>query len=202
MTLIQWYEKIKSSVPLWFFEEEIVQKAVLYGWARVFYELEQNIDAHILETFISTSTEDFLAEHGAERTIEKEIDESEARYRLRIRNITNKSNKTDMKALIDALLLIGECTLIDDFSNTLFASRETFVNRGFVLIENIENTFSILIDKQIHAPYAYASREYFSNREDFVSSIESNTAIFNLIINTVNRAKAFGTLYRLIERAY
>lgn len=200
MTIDQWYDKIKACVPKWFFEDEIVQKAVLYGWARIFYEIEANIQDHVDQTFLTKAVEDLLLEHGAERSVDKISGELESQYRIRIRNISNKSNIIDIKSIVDQLLMIGECILIEDYNNNLFMDREAFMNRGNVLAETIKNTFSIVIDKQLHAPYAYSDREYFLNREDFMSTTESSLNIFTLVADAVNRAKAFGTLYRLIER--
>jgi hypothetical protein len=47
----------------------------------------------------------------------------------------------------------------------------------------------------------FFSRESFFDREFLNGSNESLDSIFENIVETVNNNKAFGTVYRLIERA-
>jgi hypothetical protein len=201
MTQEQWYNKLKTSFPKWFFQEEENQIALLQGIAKMFSEIETDIDNHIDETFISTAIGLFLDTHGGERSIDRLSGEFDAQYRERIRRLSNQSNKVAIKAIVDSLLMLGQCIIVEDFEGGIFCNREYFVNRAAILIDPlIENTFSIIVDKQLHAPYSFVDREYFCNRGAFVGTIYSSQYIFDLIVEAVNRAKALGTLYRIVER--
>jgi len=87
----------------------------------------------------------------------------------------------------------------------VFFTRECFFDRKSVFIDVVYNTFSIVIEKQIHEPYSFydngVSPEigHFFSRSDFYGTNVSSENIFNLILAAVNRVKALGTVYRLIE---
>jgi hypothetical protein len=179
MTKDQWFEKLKSSVPSWFFELEENQKAVFYGFANQLYELEKNIDETVKETFINQSVEDFLNEHGYERSIQRiSSSETDLNYRVRVRNLTNNSNKIDLKIMIDDFLPEGECLFIEDKDSRLYCDRENFVNRREFLIDIIVNAFSVVIDKIL------------------TPSITDD--LLDVIVYAINKNKMFGSLYRLI----
>ena len=201
LTKEQWKEKLKSFFPKWYFEEEENQDAHISGIAALFAQLDSDIDAHIAEAFIQTSNDLYLDAHGGERTIPRLDGEKDSEYRARVRNLANQSNKQAIKAIVDALLMVGECTIIEDFEAGVYCNRENFVNRGAIIFDpKILNTFSIIVDKQIHEPYSFVDREYFCNRENFIGTITSSSYVFNLLVEAVNNAKALGTLYRVIER--
>ncbi len=201
LTKEQWKEKLKSFFPRWYFAEEENQDAHIDGICKIFAQIDSDIDAHIEESFIQTSNDSFLDAHGGERTIPRLEAELDGQYRARVRNIANQSNRPAIKAIVDALLMVGDATIREDSEGGVFCDRRDYVNRGVVIIDpKILNTFSIIVDKQIHEPYAYISREYFCDREDFVGTITTSDYIFNILVEAVNKAKALGTLYRVIER--
>lgn len=196
-----WYKKLKSFVPGWFFEEEEqINEAVFQGLAALFSELELRADEHQAETFILQADSGYLDEHGFERNLTRGDGELDPPFAERIRNIINTSNRPAIKALVDALLEVGESTVVEDFDHNLYFNRESFFNRGEIFIDAIYNVFSIIVDRQVHAPYSFYDREYFYTREDFIGTNESSLKLFELIVDAVNRAKALGTLYRLVER--
>ena len=114
--------------------------------------------------------------------------------------IANTVSCPAIKALVDALLIVGEATVLEDFEGNVFFDREEFYNRGRIMIDPIKDTFSIIVDMQLHEPYSFYDREDFMEREDFIGANNSPLKIFNLIVEQVNANKAFGTLYRVIER--
>lgn len=196
----EWFLKLKSWVPQWFFHEVENSEAIFYGIAKVLERMECELDNHVTETYICTASDGFLDEHGYERTVFRQPLEFDSTYAERIKNITNSTSCPTIKQIVDALLDVGECEIVEDFEAALFFDRETFFNRGQLMIEPIYNTFSVIVDKQVHAPYSFYDREYFTDREDFIGTNESSNELFNLIIQAVNDAKALGTLYRLVER--
>ena len=196
----QWYQKLRSWVPVWFFNEEYYNDAVFYGLARVLSELDARSREHQAETFILQADGAYVDEHGLERNLERGTFELDALYAERIRYIKNSTSKPEIKRLVDALLSVGESIIIEDWESGLFCDRESFYSRGSVFIDGIYNVFSIIVDKQVHAPYSFYSREYFCDREDYTGTNESSLALFELIVDAVDRAKALGTLYRVIER--
>jgi hypothetical protein len=158
------------------------------------------LDEHTKETFICQAGEGFLDEHGWERNVYRESGELDPSFCARIQTISNTTNLPAIKAVVDALLQVGESIIIEDYDGGNYLSVDTYLNRGVVLIDPIVNAFSIIVDRQVHAPYSFCNREYFCDREDFVGTNESDFGLFNLIVSAVNKNKALGTLYRIIER--
>ena len=196
------YEKLKATIPSHYFcdgDEENFE-AIYQGLAIVLERVCTAIDNHFTETFICQADDGYLTQHGNERNIIRAIAEIDANFAQRIKNITNTTSCTEIKRVVDALLDVGESIITEDFKDTVFYSRESFFNRGDILIEAIKDAFSIIVDNQVHAPYSFYSREFFFSREDFIGRLISSDALFDLIIETVNRNKACGTTYRLIER--
>lgn len=200
LTQDQWYEKLRRLVPGWWFEEEDINKAVFHGFAKVLSLLDASLDDHIQETYICESEGAYLDEHGLERNLVRLAGEIDASFCERVRNIVNSSNCPSIKAIVDALLEVGESTFLEDFKDQSFFNREDFFNRGKIWFDFVHYAFSILVDKQVHEPYSFFSREYFLNREDFYGTNESSLELFQRIVEAVNKAKAFGVAYRLIER--
>jgi hypothetical protein len=200
-TKLQWYDRLKGWLPTWWFEQTQNQEAVLMGMAAVLEKLELSLDSHYNETFITLAEGAYLDEHGSERNVLRNTGELDhPSYDYRIRNIVNTTNCPAIKAAVDALLQVGTCTIVEDWEGGAFLNYEDFFNRGELVFDAIINTFSIIVDKQVHSPYSFYDREYFGSRENFLGTNESDLALFNLIIESVNRNKALGTLYRLIER--
>lgn len=200
LTKAQWYEKLKGFVPSWFLEEEEYQKAHLMGLAAVMEKLQLEVDNHVAQTFISQSEGEYLDAHGDERNIDRLTNELDAQYQLRVRNLNNTSNIPSIKSIVDKFLIIGESTIIEDYNSAFFFDREAFLNRSYIFFDEIYNAFSVIVEKQIHAPYSFVNRENFLDRSDYVGTTESSDYVFSLILEAVNKAKALGTLFRIIER--
>jgi hypothetical protein len=199
MTKAQWYTTLVGWLPDWWTvsgEDE----AVLWGMAAVLEKLEASMGEHAAQTFILQAETGYLDEHGGERNLSRLIGELNPAFADRIRNIVNTANRPALKALVDALLDVGESTIVEDYESSTFFNTEDFMNRGEVLITAIYNAFSIIVDNQVHAPYSFFTREDFCDREDFIGTNESSLELFQQIVEAVNAAKALGTVYRLIER--
>ena len=201
LTQTQWANQIRTFVPQWYFENPDLQEAYVQGLAAVLAAVHQDVYDHFDETMLLTATGDFLDAHGEERSIPRIEGEFDDQYRVRVRNMANQSNCPSLKRIVDALLMVGTATFVEDYNQQLFFNREeTFFNRGLVFLEQIYNAFSIIVDKQLHEPFSFLNREYFANREDFVGQAESSQYVFDLILEAVNSAKACGAFYRIIER--
>lgn len=197
----QWLLKLRGWVQSWRFENPEYQQAVFNAIAKTLSDAEIFAELGVSETFIGEAAGSSLDLHGSERDVTRIEDELDPSYSVRIRNFTNYSNKPAIKTLVDSLLINGECQILEDYDSGIFADRESFFDRGQLMIEEILNSFSIILDNQTHSPYSFLDREYFGDREDFIGTIESPISLFNAIVAAVNKVKAFGTLYRVYERS-
>jgi len=199
MTKAEWYPRLVGWLPDWW-SSSGEEEAILWGMAAVLERMDSVLGEHFAETFITQAMQGYLDEHGIERNLTRYTNELNSHFADRIRNITNTTNKPAIKAIVDALLDVGTSTIVEDFESGVFFNTEDFLSRGELYIEAIYNVFSIIVDNQVHAPYSFFTREDFCDREDFIGTNESSLELFQLIVEAVNRAKALGTLYRLIER--
>lgn len=198
-TKAQWYAAFSSWLPQWWFQTEENQ-SMLWGFCAVLEKLDASLQEHLAETFILQASSGYLDEHGLERNLNRFTRELDPPFANRIRNIVNSANKPSLKELVDALLDVGECVIREDWEGGAFFSREDFFNRGALFIDLIYNAFTIVVDRQVHAPYSFFDREYFASREHFIGTNESSLTLFENIVEAVNAAKALGTVYRLVER--
>jgi hypothetical protein len=196
----QWFQKLKGWVPTWFFESPVNQQAKFYAIAQLLATLQEEMETHKTETFIAQASAPQLDLHGAERTTTRITAESNGSYQIRIRSLANKVNKVALKEIVDSLLLVGECTILEDWEGTAFFDREDFFNRGALVLDVIHNTFTVLFDNQRPQPFAYFDREYFFDRDDYMTSLTTPTAFFDAIVQAIGDNKALGTLYRVVER--
>jgi len=200
LTQEQWFEQIKGAIPSWVFQKEKSAYATFMALAKVCESLQYRMQDHLDDTFITSATSTVLNTHGAERTIPRLTEELDPSYRVRVRNLFNQSNPQALADFINGILVAGTARIQEDFNSVVFASREFFCNRAAVFLDDpIHNTFSIVVDKQIHEPYSFASREYFCDREGFAGTFVSLDEVFDLILQIVSDNKALGTFFRIIE---
>lgn len=200
LTQDQWLEKIRSFLPSWWWEDEKNQLAHAYALAKIMAEIELDVEAFVAETYIKQSSDGILDDHGDERDTPRLDGELDAQYCVRVQSLKNQSNCPDLKALIDQLLMVGEAEIREDFQSDLFMNRGAFMDRGDVIIENIINVFTVIVDEQKHDPYSFTSREYFLDRGEFMGTDKSSQYVFDLLTEALNTSKAEGTKYRVIER--
>lgn len=201
LTQEQWVNKLSGWVPAWFFERENKQVAYMRALALILSQLQEQVETEQQNTFIDQAVDEVLDLHGDERTTPRLTDELDIPYRTRIKNLANKSNRPDLKALVDDLLRVGVCTIVEDYEGYQFCARGCYlIPNGVVLFNEIYNAFTVFMDKQRADPLAFCERENFAAREDFMVSIEAPDVFFNVIVEVINQNKALGTLYRIIER--
>ena len=179
LTQQQWLEKLKSFLPGWYFQDEQYQVAHLNALALLLSTIQADCEEHRDQAFIKEAVGEYLNSHGDERSTPRISGESDETYSTRVQNLANQSNKIAIKTMVDDLLLVGTCTIAeDDYGGGTFCDRAEYANRAALLIERIHNTFTVLVDKQTGDP----------------------SAMFVALVEAVDRAKALGTLYRVIER--
>jgi hypothetical protein len=197
----QFFAKIKSWVPEWYFESEEFNIAIFQGFAKVLANLQQNAEDHQKQRFIGLAESLFLDLHGAQRGFFRLPRETNPVYASRVRSLLNRSNPPALEALVNSVLIVGTCTIREHgLGDIICANRGSFLNRREVFTDNYYNSFTIIVDRQIHPPYSFLNREYFANRGDFLGSNTSDQTVFDLILEVVNTNKAAGTLYRVLER--
>lgn len=200
LTKAQWYAKIKTMVPSWVWAKEAYVQAYFQALAQAVAESQVMVQDHVDDTRILVANLGVLDTHGGERRVDRLTEEIDADYRLRVQNLFNQSNVPDLILFINKVLVAGTARIQEDFDSTPFLDREYFCNRAALFLSlPATNTFSVVVDKQTHAPFSYCDREYFADREDFIGTAESLDRVFTLILKIVGDNKALGTMYRIIE---
>lgn len=201
LTKAQWEKKLKNLVPSWHFTNpDGIQSAMFKGMAAVMASAQAQYIDKIRQTTILLSDEAYVGLHGLERSIDRLPNEPLASYRSRVQKIINKSNLPAIKALVDGMLINGTCVIIEHYNRNNFFDRDAYFNRLVIDFEVLYNAFTIMIADQTPSPETFCDRNFFLNQSYFGSGV-NNTEVFENIIQAVNKNKAYGTVYRLIERA-
>ncbi len=179
LTQAQWYEKIKGWVPTWFFSNPGYQTAVFQAIAKLLESADIEMRAQFDETFITRAMSLMLDQHGYERGILRYVDETDANYAERIRNLANVLTPSSLEVIANAFLLTGEAKIMEHSIQGIFCDRESFLNRQEVFSDINYNTFSVVI------PYQGVT-------------LAAERALI-AIATTINNSKALGTLYRIVE---
>jgi hypothetical protein len=196
----QWYEKLKGLVQSWVTDNP-GSVANFKAIAKALSEQQTVADNHIAETYIDSSSDEYTAIHGDERSVYRLPGENLSSYKARVKLITNKSNLPAIRDIVQAQLIRGQPTIIEHHNASNFLNRDSYLNRNIIDYQVLYNAFTILIDYQIPEATSFLNRESFFNREFLNGSSISSDEVFSNIIKAVNENKAFGTVYRLIERA-
>lgn len=200
MTQDQWYKKLRSFVPSWVFEREKYSVALFQAVAAVFAGLEKDSADQVAVTFLTGATAPTLDGHGAERSITRLTGEPDAAYVSRIQKITSSTDRASIEALVNSLLLIGPCTILESPQQRPYVSRSTFCSRGSYLIQGSRNYFIIVVPNQTHAPYSFTSRSKFCSRATYTGAISSAPTLLASVIEAVDRTKAFGVMYSVVVK--
>jgi len=196
----EWFQKLKQMVPSWVFERDVFNVAKFQGLAKILEQAQLKYEEHISNTYICQAEDEFLDIHGDERSIKRLSADTNSTYQQKIKNILNKSSCPELKLLVDALLISGESSFIEGFNSQNFFTRSSFFNRNVISSDYDYDAFTVIVDKQIPEPVTFATRENFYSREDIYGSSVSVDSVFENIVQIINDNKAFGTVYRLIER--
>ena len=179
LTKQQWFDKISAWVPKWYFENENYQVAVFYALAKILNSADVEMRAQFDETFITRGTGLILDQHGYERSIERNSGESDANYRTRIQNFSIALDPLSIATLASAFLLTGVANVVEHDIEGFFFDRDSMLDRQEIFTDIYYCTFSVVV------PYQGASGAALTALQAMVAA--------------VNRAKALGTLYRMVE---
>jgi hypothetical protein len=135
--------------------------------------------AFFLETFISEAAALTLDLHGYERSIFRNPGESDESFSLRIRNMTQALDPMSLKTVVDSYLAVGECDIIEHDLEGFFFDRDSFYNRRGVFSDIIYCAFTIIFS--------------------FQGAGDDGQDVLDSIALVVNRSKALGTLFRIVE---
>lgn len=205
-TKAEWILKIKSWVPAWFYEGKQIEQAVISAIAKVLADADKGITDDVAQTFIGEAIAGFLAMHGDERGLKRFKDEFDIDFRKRIRAgaIVSNANIPALVALLNKIVIRGHVAIKEDYEIGSFYNRGAYLNRGDIAVNPIENTFTVVVDRQVHPPYSFFNRGAFIGRGfiggGFMGQVESSSRVFDLLIKTINENKAFGTFFRIVER--
>jgi hypothetical protein len=114
LTSDEWFQRLKSWVPGWFFDSEGVQGALFRSIASGLNQVQSDSDELLSQTFISTASGNYLDLHGSERRITRNSGESDATYSSRVRIATNTATDPSMEQLIDGTLNNGVSQIIEN----------------------------------------------------------------------------------------
>lgn len=202
----EWIAKIKSWVPTWFYENESYNLAVISAIAKALQDAEISINDDVAQTFIMQAISGNLDMHGGERGVFRFDEEFDVDFRKRVRSaaIISNANIPALIALLNKIVIKGQVSIKEDYEFGSYFNRGTFMNRGEISVDPILNTFTVVIDRQVHDPYSFFGRETYIGRGfiggGFIGQVESSSKVFDLLIKTINENKAFGTLFRIVER--
>lgn len=201
-----WVAKIKSWVPNSFYEGKTVESALIQAIAKVFAEAEADVRDQQAQTFIDLAIGGYLDLLGSERSTERFTDEFDSDFRKRVKAaaVTSRANIPALIDLLNKIVIRGVVSIKEDFEGGIFFNRSAFFNRGEIGVTQIHNTFTVVVDKQVHEPHGFFDRGMYLDRGafggSFMGQVESSARVFDLLIKTINENKAFGTLFRIVER--
>lgn len=201
-TVDQWYDKLKSFVPSWWFEKQVYSVAMFRAIAAMFNKIELDADDQFNSTFILRADAPVLDTLGDERDITRLNGETNPPYALRIQRITSQTDRPDIRAIVDALLIKPGCIIKEIPYDAPYCARGNFCSRNDYVSEFINSFFVIIIPKQVHTPYSFVGRSLFCGRLGFAGSEDNATAFYPSIIASVDAVKAFGEMYAIVESRY
>jgi hypothetical protein len=201
LTQDQWYEKLKGFVPAWWFTQAKYAPAVFQGIAAMFAALQVDADDQFAATFLEQSGAPVLDVMGSERSVTRLTSETNASYAARIQRITSHTDLPAIKAAIDALLVNGTCTIAESPLDNPYIHRNAYCGRDNYLTEMRQNFFWILLPSQtqVHTPYDFCARSVYAARGNYVGTQGTTSPVYDSIIALVNRMKAFGVMYGIVE---
>lgn len=182
LTKEQWQKKVNGLVQSWVTKEN-KSKALTSGIASAFKTIEDDYIKHIDQTYIDEAEMDYVKLHGEERSVAILPDETIISYRVRVKRITAQSNFVELKAVVDGFLITPEKSRFVEHSQDSgsFLSVGMCLDRDLLDFSVLYNAFSIMVPKQGEPG-------------------DETDLIFENIVRAMNKNKAAGVVYRLIER--
>lgn len=179
LTKEEWFHKLKSNIQSWVLKEPRAD-AVFRGIAAALSQIDSDFDDHLNQTYIDLAEREFVAMHGEERSVAEIQGETLLSFRERVKRVTAQSNFPELKAVVDSFLTNGESFFIEHSHDTgSFMSVGMCLNRDLFDFTVLYNAFTIIVPKQYG---------------------EDSDLIFENIVRAINKNKAAGVVYRIIER--
>lgn len=191
LTKDQWYAKLKTWVPSWYFEGE--EKTVCFtrgtfkGFAAILSQISQDCDDQVNSTYIMNAADvaPIVDLHGAERNLTRN-GEIDSVYKPRIRDSLFKPvGSVQLAAAVNAVLVNGPAALIDNSSNGFFDDDnstavcwdDTAQNARWLESQKWYNWWTLIIPNQPPA------------QED---------SVLTAVIAAIEANRAFGTTYDVL----
>lgn len=179
LTQQEWFDKLSTWVPKWYFEDETYQVAVMQALAKLLASADTEMRAQFDETFISRAADEMVDQHGYERSISRYSGESDANYAGRIQNLAINLDPVSLATLATAFLVTGTATVYEHDIDGIYGDRDSFLDRREIMSDINYCAFSVVVPYQgVGSPG--------------LTALEA-------VANAVNAAKALGTLYHLVE---
>ena len=150
LTRDQWFEKLKSWVPPWFFTTSAYQEAEFKSLAKLLSVTQESAENVIKQTFISEASGGFLDLHGSERTVTRNEGESDEAYATRIRVATNSVILASLRQTADSMLNNGAVILLENCEHGFFGDDIFFGEDGVRLLDGTKfiNWMTFIIPAQ------------------------------------------------------
>lgn len=179
LTQGQWLAKISAWLPQWFFENSGYQTAVFQALAKVLSSADTEMRAQFDETFIMRALSLMLDQHGYERSILRNANETDENYAERIRQFSIALNPVSLELQAQTFLLTGTVILYEHEYECPAYDRDAFFDREEIYSDIYYDTFTLKI------PYQGVGA--------------TGLAALEAVAAAMNPSKALGTLYRIVE---
>lgn len=194
LTTDQWYSKLKTWVPSWYFqgEEQSVcfTRGVFKGFAAVLSQIQTDCDDAQSSTFIMNAADvaPIVDLHGSERSQARNGD-LDAPYKIRIRDcLFKRVDALSLAAAADAVLNNGNVTMIENWQN------------GFCDDDN--STALFFDDSADNARWLESTKWY--NWWTMIVPIQTagvEADIKTAIVAAIEANKAYGTTYDILFKS-
>lgn len=177
----EWYEKLKSFVPTWFFAEEQVNVALFQAIAKVLHDKQEEVEAAIVDSYIQQTSGSYLDLHGSERSVHRSTGETDGDYADRIVNIRNSTSLPTLYQAVTDVLNNGLPTFIENWSYGFFDDELFFDVDDCIILSKTKlyNRFTVIIPIQTGG---------------------DESEIKELIVSVLDYNKALGVFYDVIYR--
>ena len=204
MTIEKWKNKLDSFVQKEIYANNKSFDAALTAAAVIFDDIEKILNYHINQVSIDLSERPFLLQTGLDQGENIKPNESLDDYRNRLKNFSFSVNCNAILAIANFHLKNKNAFIVEDFNFDLFLNEDLFLNRNFIIIDPVDNTFSLIIPNQnLNSDVAFFGSDFY-NRESFLTDKAEDAGfsddMFANMIEDIKNKKALGTDYRVIER--
>lgn len=218
---MNWLQKITSWLPKHFKGRE--NNPYLEVMGKLFETLNQDLDDHIEQTFITRANPEFLNVHGEERGFRRinygtEANpnfESDVDFANRIRRI--KYNRTHENILdnVRSVLGVTSVRIVDDYESSFLDQTDqratdvqigagTFGNQGPLDLKKRLNCFSLIIDTPDRPPLSFFDSRYYYDSNAWYDQIERqfSSLVAKIIFDLIKLKAPAGAGFRLLVKDF